>query len=68
VSPAPSPPGELPSDVTGLVDYANAHFEAAQIALRAGDFATYGTEMDKVEAALRRLDILTGTPGASVQP
>src|ERR1035441_4336536 len=28
------------ADVAGLIAYANAHFEAAQVALRAGDFAT----------------------------
>ena len=49
----------------GLVAYANTHFEAAQAALRAGDFATYGTEMDKVEDALAALNALTG---ASPQP
>jgi uncharacterized protein len=67
-NPTPTPPAGLPSDVTGLVAYANAHFEAAQAALRAGDFATYGTEMKTVEAALTRLGELTGTPGASTTP
>ena len=63
------PPGsELPSDVDGLVAYANQHFELAQQALRAGDFATYGTEIGHVEDALQRLGELTGSPGASQQP
>jgi uncharacterized membrane protein (UPF0182 family) len=62
------PGGELPSDVAGLIAYANQHFEAAQTALRNGDFATYGEEMDRVEAALARLGELTGSPGASIQP
>jgi len=35
-------------------------------ALKNGDFATYGAEMDKVEAALRALGPLT--EGASQQP
>jgi hypothetical protein len=48
--------------VQGLVDYANTHFELAQAALRAGDFATYGTEMDHVKAALQALGRLTGQP------
>jgi hypothetical protein len=44
-----------------LIAYANAHFESAQTALRAGDFARYGVEIAKVEAALRRLDALAGS-------
>jgi uncharacterized membrane protein (UPF0182 family) len=46
-----------PNDVKGLISYANAHFEAAQAALRAGDFATYGAEIAKVQAALRQLEV-----------
>jgi hypothetical protein len=67
-TPAATPPPDngLPTDVTGLVEYANAHFELAQAALKNGDFATYGAEMDKVEAALRALGPLT--EGASQQP
>jgi uncharacterized membrane protein (UPF0182 family) len=63
-SPTPSPsgpspsPGELPSDVAGLIEYANTHFELAQQALRAGDFATYGREIELVEQALRQLEEL----------
>jgi uncharacterized membrane protein (UPF0182 family) len=62
----PPPDNGLPTDVAGLVEYANAHFELAQTALKNGDFATYGAEMDKVEAALRALGPLT--EGASQQP
>lgn len=68
-SPGPSasptvPPsgGRLPSDVAGLVAYANEHFEAAQAALRAGDFARYGSEIALVRQALAELAILTGSP------
>jgi hypothetical protein len=43
-----------------LIAYANAHFEAAQTALRAGDFATYGREIELVRQALSRLDQLAG--------
>jgi uncharacterized membrane protein (UPF0182 family) len=60
-TPGPSPsagPDGLPTDVPGLVAYANEHFELAQAALRDGDFARYGEEIDKVEAALQRLDEL----------
>ena len=50
--------------MAGLVAYANAHFEAAQAALRAGDFATYGHEMAKVQDALRQLDALVNVSPA----
>jgi uncharacterized membrane protein (UPF0182 family) len=60
-SPTPSSgPGASPpaGDVAALVAYANEHFELAQAALRAGDFATYGQEIAKVQDALRQLDAL----------
>ncbi len=50
----------------GLIDYANTHFERAQAALRAGDFATYGEEIARVQAALQRLDQLA--PGLTASP
>lgn len=56
------PPGGLPTDIPGLVEYANLHYESAQTALRAGDFATYGREIALVEAALQRLSELTTNP------
>jgi uncharacterized membrane protein (UPF0182 family) len=59
-TPAPTPGAGLPSDVPGLVAYANDHFEAAQAALRAGDFAAYGREIELVRQALSRLDQLAG--------
>jgi uncharacterized membrane protein (UPF0182 family) len=64
----PPPDGGLPADVAGLVTYANTHFDLAQAALHNGDFATYGAEMDKVSAALKRLNALTGVGGASASP
>ncbi len=67
-SPEPTPPtpGETPpaDDLQGLIEYANTHFELAQQALRDGDFATYGAEMELVEAALRQLDELVGGAGS----
>jgi uncharacterized membrane protein (UPF0182 family) len=57
--PGPTPPA---GDLQALIDYANLHFELAQQALRDGDFATYGEEMELVEAALRELDELTSSP------
>jgi uncharacterized protein len=67
-SPTLPPGGALPTDVNGLVAYANQHFELAQQAIRNGDFATYGTEMTKVQLALQQLGQLTGSPGASPLP
>ena len=64
----PRPAASCRPTSTALVDYANTHFELAQAALRAGDFATYGDEMDKVEVALERLGELTGTPAPSIAP
>jgi len=69
-SPGPSAsasPG-LPSDVAGLIAYANAHFEAAQQALRDGDFAKYGQEIELVKEALARLQQLTPASPAPASP
>ena len=64
--------GPLPSDLAGLIDYANVHFALAQDALRDGDFARYGAEIALVEAALQGLDELAPglipSPGASPAP
>ena len=54
----------LPNDIPGLIAFANTHFELAQAALRATDFATYGAEIKLVEAALQRLEQLA--PGLVV--
>jgi uncharacterized membrane protein (UPF0182 family) len=78
-TPGSTPGTELPNDVPGLIDFANAHFELAQTALRNGDFARYGTEIALVQAALQRLQVLapgsvgptpasSGSPGASTSP
>jgi uncharacterized membrane protein (UPF0182 family) len=71
--PSPTPGTGLPSDIPGLVAYANTHFELAQAALREGNFARYGSEISLVEAALQRLQALapslaTPVPGASASP
>jgi hypothetical protein len=55
------------------VAYANLHFQLAQAALRNGDFAQYGTEIQLVQAALQRLQVLAPglvapSPGASASP
>jgi len=80
-APGPSPslgPGATPApaDVRALIEFANLHFELAQAALRAGDFARYGTEMTIVQQTLRQLSAVTGastappgpSPAASAQP
>jgi uncharacterized membrane protein (UPF0182 family) len=72
-TPTPGPDDPLPSDVPGLIAYANLHYELAQEALQAGDFARYGEEWAKVGAALQRLDelapgLLAPTPGSSGNP
>jgi len=66
--PTPGPGDPLPTDVAGLIEYAYQHYQLAQDALRAGDFATYGAENALVEAALQRLNELApdfGAPSAS---
>jgi hypothetical protein len=42
--------------VTSLVAEMRTHWDAADKALRAGDFATYGAEMKKARDVLERLD------------
>jgi uncharacterized membrane protein (UPF0182 family) len=59
-TPLPSAIPGLPTDVAALIDYANQHFELAQQALRDGDFARYGQEIELVRQALARLDQLAG--------
>jgi uncharacterized protein len=69
-TPTGSPGASLPpsSDVQALVDYANTHFELAQEALRNGDFARYGAEIELVKQALAQLDALTDGAGSSAAP
>ncbi len=67
----PGPVGTPPPGVAALVAYANEHFELAQTALRNGDFARYGAEMELVRQALVNLEELTGgavPSGAPVVP
>ena len=46
---------ELGDDVAELAQTASDHYEAAQIALQQGDWATYGEELDKMQELLERL-------------
>jgi uncharacterized membrane protein (UPF0182 family) len=59
-TPLPSAVPGLPTDVPGLIAYANQHFDLAQQALRDGDFARYGQEIELVRQALAQLDQLAG--------
>jgi hypothetical protein len=58
--------------VAGLIEYAFLHNQLAQDALQDGDFATYGEERAKVDAALERLNELAPdlglAPGQSPSP
>jgi uncharacterized membrane protein (UPF0182 family) len=73
--PAGTPPARTVADLTRS---ALAHYDAAQEALRRGDWATYGQEMQAMKADLDELARLTGavtptpvfttTPGPSPQP
>ena len=67
-SATPGPGGELPADVAALIEYANRHFELAQQALREGDFARYGSEIELVRQALARLDALAGPSASPASP
>jgi uncharacterized protein len=65
--PTPGPgataePGAVPSDINGLIAYANLHFGLAQQAMGSGDYVTYGKEMTLVQAALDRLAQLAPSP------
>jgi uncharacterized protein len=64
-TPSVAPGDELPSDLAGLIQYAYDHYQLAQQALREGDFARYGEENAKVEAALARLNELAPSPNPS---
>ena len=63
-TPTPTAGPGIPADVAGLIAYANAHFELAQAALRNGDFAAYGREIELVRQALAQLDALAGSTPA----
>jgi hypothetical protein len=52
----------LPSNVADLAREADAAYQRAQTALRAGDFATYGTEIQRVEQLIQEIVRLTGAP------
>ncbi len=51
---------EIDATVEELIQAANAHFEAAEAAQQAGDWATYGEELDALQTALDQLMALSG--------
>jgi uncharacterized membrane protein (UPF0182 family) len=59
-SAAASPLPNVPPAVAAVAKDANDHYNRAQDALKAGDFATYGQEMKQVQADLQRLNQLSG--------
>ncbi len=59
---APAAPGASRDRVAALVAEANARYARAQAALRSGDFAAYGREIDALGRVLSELRRATGTP------
>ncbi len=66
-TPAPTAAnGNLPTDIPGLIAFANDHFAAAKAAQARGDFVTYGQELQLVQDALVALQGLTGVTPSPV--
>jgi uncharacterized membrane protein (UPF0182 family) len=63
----PAPANEVLADksVTELAQLAADYYESAQQALQEGDWATYGTELDKLEEVL---DVLVEVSQETVSP
>ncbi len=59
---ADEPTSSVAEQVYDLARQADEHYTAAQEALRAGDWTTYGTELDAVEQVLKQLVEITGPP------
>ncbi|MGH2542929.1 MAG: hypothetical protein ACRDIB_09035, partial [Ardenticatenaceae bacterium] len=51
----PPPPVSVDATVEELVISANRHFAAAEEAQRAGDWATYGRELEALQRDLQRM-------------
>ncbi len=51
---------EVSDDLQTVIDSANANFNAAQEAQRAGDWAAYGEALERLEQDLNQLDLLIG--------
>jgi uncharacterized protein len=59
-STTPPPTTTPPSEVAALVKSATEHYNAAQAALKAGDFAEYGRQLKLLEDDLAKLRAATG--------
>ncbi|MFO7959281.1 MAG: UPF0182 family protein [Candidatus Brocadiia bacterium] len=58
-----APYGPLPTAAADILEEALGHYEAAQQALRDGDWQGYGRRMEQMKAALDRLGAALGVPG-----
>jgi hypothetical protein len=67
-APTPLPSVSLSGSAQDLIAQANAHYAAAQTALRNGDLATYQKEMNIVGQLLTQLQTVVGTPVPSAGP
>ena len=59
-TPGASPSPAASQTVTQLVKSASDHYDAAQAALKAGDFAEYGRQIGLLQDDLAKLRALTG--------
>jgi len=59
-STTPPPTTTPPSEIAALVKSASDHYNAAQVALKAGDFAEYGRQLQLLEVDLAKLRAATG--------
>jgi hypothetical protein len=66
----PPPGGTVDQQVAALLDQALQHFAAAEVALRAGDLATYQTELDQAQQLVQQANdlALQGAAGGGSSP
>ena len=67
-NPPPTSTPALVAQIQSLVTQANQHYANAVAALKAGDLATYGSEMTIVGNLLQQIQALTGTSGTKASP
>lgn len=67
-SPSPGPTGGLPTDMAGLIRYANDHFAAARADQASGNLAAHDLELQLVQSALNAMSALNGGLSASPVP
>ena len=65
--PATLTPAQV-AQIESLVTQANRHYQAAYAALKAGDLATFASEMAQVGALLQQLQALTGIVPTAASP